>query len=339
MNKRFALILGFSLLLAVPAVAQDHPPLKLVRTLEMPGDLHGNFDHFAVDVAGRRLFSCAERYKAVVVFDTRTGKIVHTMEGIEIPHAILYRGHLGRIYVTDGGAGELKIFDSKSYKLIKAIKLLKDSDSIGYDPAPKYLYVDNGGGDVHETYSMISVIDTTKMQKLADMKIDGDTLEALALERSGSRMFVNNRAKNQISVIDRKTRELIASWPVTLAKFNVAMALDEAHHRLFVGCRSGAIVVFDTRTGEELRALPISQGVDDMVFDPQSKRIYASCGAGDGSVDVYEETDPDHYQLLGKVPSGHMGKTALLVPALHRYFVAVPQNGSTNAKVLEYEVQ
>jgi len=31
---------------------------------------------------------------------------------------------------------------------------------------------------------MLSVVDTTASQKLADLKIDGETLEAMALEKS-----------------------------------------------------------------------------------------------------------------------------------------------------------
>jgi len=45
----------------------------------------------------------------------------------------------------------LKIFDGTTYKLVSTVKLLEDADSIGYDPATKYLYIDNGGGDVHQT--------------------------------------------------------------------------------------------------------------------------------------------------------------------------------------------
>ena len=33
-----------------------------------------------------------------------------------------------------------------------------------------------------------------------------------------------------------------------------------------------------------------------------------------------------------------MGRTARLVPELKRYFVAVPQHGAENAKVLVFEV-
>jgi DNA-binding beta-propeller fold protein YncE len=321
---------------ALAARSQERAPLKLTQTIQMPSGISGNFDHFGVDLKGHRLFATAERHHSVEVFDLRTGKPAHTMEGIEIPHAVLYREDLHRIYVTDGGAGELKVFDGRSYKLLQSVKLLVDADSIGYDPATHYLYIVNGGGDAHQTFSFLSIVDTTSGGKVAELKIDGDTLEAMALETSGPKLYVNNRAKNQVEVIDRGKRAVLASWPITGAKVNVAMALDEAHHRLFVACRSGAIVVFDTETGNQLQALAIAKGVDDLVYDPAKKRIYAAC---DGSVDVYEEIDPDHYRSLGEIPSGPRGRTARLVPQLGRYFVAVPQNGATNAEILVYAVQ
>src|SRR5258706_14583405 len=231
-------------------VAQDQckvtEPIKLVQTFELPAEVKGNFDHFGIDLNGGRLFATPEGYHAVVVFDLKTGKLVHKIDGISKPHAVLYREDLNRIYVTDGDAGDLKIFDGTTYKLVSTVKLLEDADSIGYDPATKYLYIDNGGGDVHQTYSMLSVVDTTAGEKLADLKIDGGTLEAMTLEKANSDMYVNDRSQKQDSVLDRQKRELVASWPVTLCKNNVAMALDEANHRLFVACRTGQIAVLDT---------------------------------------------------------------------------------------------
>lgn len=336
MKTRCWLILALVLVLTAPVIhSAGSAPLKLVQTFKLPADVKGHFDHVTVDVKGHRLFATPEGYKAVLVLDDETGKIVQTIRGIERPHAVLYREDLNRIYVTDGGAGDVKIYDARTYQLVKSVKLLADADSIGYDPATGYLYVDNGGGDAGQTYSMFSVIDTTKGAKAADLKIDGDTLEAMALETSSPRIYVNNRSKNEVAVVDRQARSLIESWPVTMGKFNVAMALDEANHRLFVACRSGYIVVFDTQTGKELQALPITKGVDDLAYDSASRRIYAAC---DGAVDVYEQSDPDHYKSLGKVETGPAAKTARLVPELNRYFVAAPEHGSTPAEILVFEV-
>jgi len=85
-----------------------------------------------------------------------------------------------------------------------------------------------------------------------------------------------------------------------------------------------------------LVGLPITKGVDDLVFDKDSKRIYA---AADGFVNVYQEETPDNFKLLARVPSGPSGRTARLVPELKRYFVAVPQHDTTPSEVLVYEVQ
>jgi DNA-binding beta-propeller fold protein YncE len=321
--------------LSIKVQSQETAPLKLVQTITLPADAKGHFDHFEVDLKGNRLFATPEGYKSVLVFDLKSDKLIYTIGGIGKSHAALYRADLNRIYVTDGDAGEVKIFDGTSYKLLSSVKLLEDADSIGYDSATKYLYVDNGGGDVHQTYSMFSIVDTTAGKKVADIKIDGDTLEAMALEKSSSKIYVNNRDKSQVEVVDRDKREVVASWPVTKCKGPVAMGFDESDHRLFVACRTGEIVVMNTETGKEVTSLPMTKGVDDVVYDPGKKRIYA---AGDGSVTVYEQTDPDDYKLLATVPTGPLGRTARLVPELNRYFVAVPQHDTTSAEILVFEV-
>ncbi len=40
----------------------------------------------------------------------------------------------------------------------------------------------------------------------------------------------------EIEVIDDVKGTVIARWPVTSAKNNFPMSLDEAHHRLYAGC-------------------------------------------------------------------------------------------------------
>jgi DNA-binding beta-propeller fold protein YncE len=241
MKKSFSLLFVVLFLFAGKISAQESAPLKLVQTYKLPLDVKGNFDHFAIDLSGNRLFATPEEYKAVLVFDLKSGKLIHTITGIEKPHAVLYRPDVKRLFITDGESGDLKIVDSDSYAILSSVKLLEDADSIGYDPKTKYLYIDNGGGDVHQTYSMLSVVDTTAGKKLADIKVDGDTLEAMVLDNATPRIFLNNKAKNQVDVIDRDKRTLLTSWPITKFKTNVAIAYDAANHRLFIGCRGGGI--------------------------------------------------------------------------------------------------
>jgi DNA-binding beta-propeller fold protein YncE len=318
-------------------MAQAAAPLKLVAKYQIPVTIKGRFDHLRADLPGNRLYLAAESAHEVLVFNLRTGRYLRAIGPIGIPHAIFCRHDLNRIFVTDGGAGEVRIYNAKTYRQVGAVQLKVDTDSIGYDPATQDLYVVNGGGDAHETFSMLSVVNTTADKKVADMKIDGDTLEAMALAPASSLLYINNPSKSLVDVVNRQTRAVVATWPVTMGGRNVAMALDSSTDRLFVACRSGVLIVFDSKTGKELQPLPIGTGVDDLVFDPATRRIYATCGSG--AIAVYHEDGPNHYTLLGNVASGPGGKNAVLVPQMGRLFTTIPPRGSAPGRVYVYRMQ
>jgi hypothetical protein len=53
------------------------------------------------------------------------------------------------------------------------------------------------------------------------------------------------------------------------------MALDEANHRLFIGCRNPArLLVYDTTTGRVTTSLEIGGDTDDLFYDAELKRFY-----------------------------------------------------------------
>jgi hypothetical protein len=76
-------------------------PLRLVQTYQLPENVKGNFDHFEVDLKRSRLFATPEDFKSVLVFDIATGKLIHQIDGILRPHAVLYRADADRLYVSD----------------------------------------------------------------------------------------------------------------------------------------------------------------------------------------------------------------------------------------------
>src|SRR2546429_8735295 len=95
MKKRFLVLVATLMLFGVQARCQGAAPLKLIQTFELPVEVKGNFDHFGIDLKGGRLFATPEGYHAVVVFDLKTGELVHKIDGIGKPHAVLYR-EIGR---------------------------------------------------------------------------------------------------------------------------------------------------------------------------------------------------------------------------------------------------
>jgi DNA-binding beta-propeller fold protein YncE len=336
MKKSLTILFTLVMVFTFKAKSEPVSPLELVRTIPMPG-ITGRFDAFGVDVKGHRLFVTPLEHKTVEVYDLNTGKLIHSITGIEKAHAVLYRGDLNEIFVTDSGAGSLKIFNANKYELVKAVDQLAQPDGILYDPSTHLLYIITGGENAKLEYSLIAIVDTDKGTHVGDIRVEGGTIEEMRLEKSSARLFVVNREKNQIDVIDRKKRTILTSWPLTLGKVPVGLASDESTHRLFVGCRSEVMVVLDSTSGKEITSVPISKGIDGMVFDPSTKRIYSE--ANTGAIDVYVEADSDHYRSLGTTPIGTPAKPGLLVPELNRYFVASPQHDNVDASILEYKVQ
>lgn len=328
------------------AFSSPNLPLALIKEIPMPDVPKGPYcDHLAVDLAGKRLFTTPQAQKSVDVFDLETGRLIKRIPGLDNPHSVLYRADVNRIYITDGGAGLLRVYDGKSYRSLTAIKLRADADSISYDPRTAYLYVTNGGKELGQKFAFLSVVDTNANKLLGDIRIEDDALEAMIQESASPRMYVNMYGGSQIAVVDRLKRSLIAVWPVTKGRKNIAMGIDEADHRLFVGCRnaeqSGVIIVLDTRSGKELGTLPIGGWVDYVTYDPRSKRIYASCGAplaNGGDVYVYQQDGTDKYNLLAKIPTAPRAKTGLLVPERNEFFVPVPHFES-EARVLVFRTQ
>ncbi len=344
MSKPVFLLAALPVALVV-AASLSSAALKLVQTISMPGVPVGPYtDHLAVDLKGRRLFATPQAHHSVQVFNLDSGKLIYDIPGMVNPHSILYREDLDQIYVTDGGAGLVKVFGGRDYRLLKSIKLLLDVDSIGYDPTTKYLYVTNGGEGARLKFSQLSIVNTTTSEHIGDIRITAETLEGMVIDRSSPKIYINITDKNSIGILDRQKRALVAMWRITQGRKNIAVSLDEANHRLFVGCRNtqndGVIVVMDTDSGKQIKTLPIDGWVDYMAFDPETKRIYASCGSGSGSAYVFHESAPDTYELVEKVITAPMAKTALLVPELKKLFVSAPHNNqTTEAKIMVFATQ
>ena len=318
---------------------QHSDPLAIVDRIVLPSLRDGDFDHFAVDLPGHRLFLAAEANGVVEVFDARRNKLTGSIQGLTAPHAVLFREDIRRLYVVDGDEPGVKIFDADTYKPLGRVPLSIDADSMVYEPETHSMYVVNGGREAHTSYSLISVIDTTAEKKISDIKIDDTNwLETMALEKSGPRLFVSMTGISAIGVIDRQKRRLIEKWQLPPdTQQNVALKFDEADHRLFTVTRKpAALVVLDSDSGKMIASLPCSAMVDDISYDPASKRIYL---AGDKSIDIFQQNDSAHYSHLGSVAGAFRAKTAILIPQWNRYYLAVPGHANSKAEVRVFEVR
>lgn len=317
------------------AAASQKAPVKLVHAIPLPDLKEGDFDHLSIDLEGKRLFVTAEENGKVEVFDTETDKLIHTFSDLKAPHSMLYRGDLKKLFVVDSDLGEVKIYDTTTYSPAGTIKVREGADSSGYDPSTKYLYVVDGGKDAKLPNAYLDIVDTTEAKKVGEIKIDSDDVEAMAFDAASSRMFVDIRGNSTVEVIDRDKRAVVATWPIAGAKGLTTISFDAANHRLYVGARQPAkLYVLDSDSGKVVTSMPAAAMVDDASFSAAQKRIYF---AGTEFTDVFEIKDADHLEKIGHIPTSFRAKTALVVPELNRYYVAVPRHGAQSAEIRVYE--
>ena len=311
------------------AVESDGAGLELKQTIQLTG-VEGRIDHLDLDAANERLFVCALGNNTAEVLDLRKGERVHSITGLGAPQGLVYIPELNRLFIANDRGGVCKIYDAKSYQPVGEINFKDDADNIRYDDSSKRIYVGFGSGG-------IGIINAADGKQIGSIKLSGHP-EAFELEKNGKRIFVNVPNSRHVAVIDHDKGEVVATWKTDLAFGNFPMALDEANHRLFIGCRMPSkLVVLDTESGNVVAKIDISGDTDDVFYDSKRHRIYAICGAG--KIDIIEQTDQNNYKPLSKVGTAEGARTGLFVPERDTVFVAVPHRGSQKAEVRAYHVE
>ena len=278
-----------------PAALTPKNPITLTK-------VEGRMDHMSIDVKGQRLFATAFDNHTLEVIDLKTGRQVHTITNLDEPQGAYYDPATNRLFEANGGDGTVKIFDGTAFQLLQTVTLDLDADNVRYDVRSKHIVVGFGGekflaGKVARPGGggALAILDLMG-KKIGEIPMDAHP-ESFQLEKTGTRVFVNVPDHQEVEVADLVKANVLVRWPVTCTT-NFPMALDEAHHRLFVGCRMPArLAVFDTETGKIVASTSIVEHTDDLFFDVSKDRIYI---LGEGFIEAWQEKDPDHYERIGR---------------------------------------
>src|SRR5258708_15279175 len=166
-------------LFAGPAAAADET-LRLLGRTDVP-DFEGDFDHFAADVKGNRLFLAGEEKGTLEVFDLKTAKHLKTVQGFEEPHAIHFMPDANRLIVTNSGDGMSKVLDGRTYEIVGTITLTPGADVLGYDPSTKRAWIVTGGKNASSKMkeTIVSAIEPATGKQLRDVKFPTDLSDGI----------------------------------------------------------------------------------------------------------------------------------------------------------------
>jgi DNA-binding beta-propeller fold protein YncE len=315
----------------VPTVrSADQPTLVLTQTIDLKGK-PGKLDHVTIDLKRGRLLVANKANNTLDVVDLKAGKLLQQVPGQAGIQGVAYVADLDRIYVGLGVRGFCNIFDGATYRPIKSIKFADDADNVRYDPRTRMIFVAHAE-------KMLGVIDAKSFALKGDIKLPG-TAEGFQAEKNSSKLFLNVPDTNEVVVIDTGKREVVGTYPLKLAGANFPLALDEANHRIIVGChKEPKVVVLESETGKEITSVAIPEGCDDLFYDATHKRIYVSCS--EGYLVTISQKDPDHYEVVEKLPTAKDARTCVFVPEQNKLYLAVPrQEGKQGPEIRVYDVK
>jgi hypothetical protein len=307
-------------------------PLQLEEQIPVPG-VAGRLDHFAADAKRKRLFVSALGNNTVEIIDVFAGKVIRSIQGLAQPQGPLYVPDVDKLYVANAEDGKVRVYDGATYTLRKTIDFGEDPDNMRYDAASKRVFVGFGEED-----GGIAMIDPATDERVGQVYKTGGHPESFQVEASGRHIYANvPDAGNVVESIDRKTG-VVTKWPLKGLRGNYAMALNEEDHRLFTITRkTPMLVVFNTETGAEVARMQAAGESDDVFFDASRKRIYEI--GGEGFISVFQQNDPDHYEMLASIPTGIGIRTGYFFAKRDRFYVGVPAKGNEPAQVWTYEAE
>jgi DNA-binding beta-propeller fold protein YncE len=323
---------AFALMIFSPAVFHGAPQdsgYRVLRTIHLGGE--GGWDYVTVDSAARRVY--IPRSTHILVIDADSGKQVADIKGMNGLHGVAVAPEFNRGFVTGNKTeqeGTVYIFDLKTSMLTSSIKSNSiDTDSLLYDPSTKRVYVNNGDG------MNLTVVDAAT-EKVAGAMAFNANPEAAAADGKGS-IFQDYEDKGQVIEYDAMKLTIKNKWPTPGCDAPVALAMDKANRRLFIGCRGkggaapGVMLVMNADNGKVVASAPIAIGVDGDVFDPATGNVYATCrDSGDGksgATYVFHADSPDKISQVAIVKTIYGARTVALDAKTHHIFsIGTEQN-------------
>ena len=287
-------------------------PLALVADVPLPGPAR-RFDYQSFDSTTGRLYISHMRGDRLVVFDTRAQKLVASNEGFPGATGVWAVPELHRVYVSVTGRHEVAVVDDRTLAVVARVSGARFPDGIAYAPHEQKVFVsdESGGidlvidarsntvagrislggeaGNTHydavshcivvavQTKNELVAIDPASERIVARYPMSCDHPHGFLIDEPNRLAFVTCEGDAKLLVVDLRAMRLTAT--LRTADDPDVLALDPILGRLYVGCESGAVSIFEERFAGgqgtlaslgEYRA-PYAHSVS---VDPATHRVY-----------------------------------------------------------------
>lgn len=310
MRKQIFCFIGFvTLLVTAVSVHSAEPAYHFLKEIPVGGE--GGWDYLSIDSAARRLY--VAHATKIIVIDLAGDKIVGEIADTPGVHGFAIAPKLGRGFSSNGKENKAGIVDLKTLKTISKISTGENPDAILFEPEHAEVYTFNGRGH------SVTVFAAESGKIIATIPLSGKPEFAVVDEKS-HRIYCNIEDKNELAAVDTRTHQVVNTWPIAPGESASGLAMDLAHHRLFLGCDNNLMVMMDSETGKVITTVPIGSRVDATAFDPGTQLAFSS--NGEGNTTIAREENFNKLTVVQNLKTEPGARTMALDPKTHRIYLA-----------------
>lgn len=295
---------------AQSAMAQTAPAYAASARIALPD---GGWDLASFDTAMSRVYIA--RSASVDAIDAKTQTVTQI--------GTLNRGHAAEainggaeVLATNGGSDEATIYDAKTGALVATIKTGQKPDAAMVDAATGLAVVMNAkSGD-------LTLIDPKAHTVVGQVAIGG-SLE-LGVSLGGGRIAVNVEDKNEVVLVDLKTKTVIKHVALAGCDGPTGVTWMPVSHRILSSCANTVAVFTNPDTGAQT-SLPIGKGPDTALYDAKRHLAFVPAGRS-GELDIFADTAAGPV-AAGKVETQMGARTGAIDPTTGKIYLIAAEYG------------
>jgi DNA-binding beta-propeller fold protein YncE len=284
------------------------------------------FDYQSEDPGTGRLYIAHMHDAHVLVFDTRSGRVVGQVGGTPGVTGVWTVPEVRKIYASVTGLHHVAVIDSDSLRIRATPGPIGFPDGIGYAPLSKRVFVsdESGGGEL--------VIDAVTDKVVGRIPLGGEAGNTKYDDGSGC-ILVAVQTLDQVVAVDPASMKLVGRYAVAKADHPHGMYVDAKDRLLFVANQGNrTLEVVDLRSMEVSDIVPVGDDPDVLAFDPEWSRLYVATEKG--GLWVYH-LQGNHLVIDGALDLPH-AHTVSVDPSTHRVYLPLEKiNGRPILRVFQ----
>ncbi|HEU5237949.1 MAG TPA: YncE family protein [Pyrinomonadaceae bacterium] len=299
--------------------------LKTVADVRLPGGTT-RFDYQSIDPKTGRLYLSHMGDGNVVVFDTKTNKVLANIPGFPTVTGVLVVPALKSVYASVTHNHEVAVLDTEKLVVSKRIKDGKFPDGLAYSPETHKVFVSDEAGGVE------TVIDTQRNERVNTIEMGGEVGNT-QYDPVSHLIYACVQTRNELVEINPETDKIQARYHLSGGKHPHGFYIDDQNGKAYIACEGdNKLLVFDMKNHSVENVFPVADGPDVLALDRGLQLLYVACESGAVSLFKYSS---GKLEKVGDVNVGPNSHSVSVDSETHRaYFPLKNVNGSPILRIM-----